>query len=360
MLIFFGIILFLLLVVAHEYGHFLVAKRNGVEVEEFGIGFPPKLYGKTIGKGIFRSFYTINLLPLGGFVRLKGESSSDKRKGSFGAANLWVKTKITLAGVVVNILLAVLIFTIVGLVNVPVAIPNQFHIASDTQVIRDDVVITAVEPGSPAEKAGLEVNDIVTSVNNKDIETAAELPKVLAPEAGKTVAISYRTGTGDLKQTQAKLNAKNSEQGLLGVAPRDIVEHRYTWSAPIFGIVFTAQLFWFTLVSLSGMIGSLFMGNIAAAGQDVGGPVLIVYIMSQMESFSLLAFLIGTISVALALFNALPLPALDGGRIALTAFFELINKPLSERTENMVHGSGFILLLGLSLLITIQDIMRIF
>ena len=82
-----GIILFISLVVLHEYGHFLVAKKNGVEVEEFGIGFPPKLFGKKMGKGIFEGYYTINLLPLGGFVKLKGENDADKRKGSLGAAS---------------------------------------------------------------------------------------------------------------------------------------------------------------------------------------------------------------------------------------------------------------------------------
>jgi len=359
MLIFFGILLFLFLVIAHEYGHFLVAKRNGVEVEEFGIGFPPKLFGKTIGKGIFRSYYTINLLPLGGFVRLKGESSADKRKGSFGAASLWVKTKITLAGVVVNALLAVIIFTVVGLINVPVIIPDQFAIASDTHVIRDDVVVAQVEPNSPAEKAGLKVDDVILKVNDQIIENAKDLPLVLSDKVGQVVTIEYKNKKGISKETKAHLNAKKSDAGLLGVAPRDVVEHRYTWSAPIFGLVFTAQLFWFTLVGLAGMIGSLFAGDAATASQSVGGPVLIVYIMSQMESLSLVAFLVGTISVALSVFNALPLPALDGGRIALTAFYALIKRPLSERVENWVHGTGFILLMGLALLITFLDISRI-
>ena len=125
-----AILFFVILVVIHEYGHYLVARRNGVEAEEFGIGFPPKIWGKKMGRGIFRTYYSINSLPLGGFVKLKGESDEDTAKGSYGAASFWVKTKIILAGVLVNFFAAILIFTILAMIGMPKMVDDQFSLDS--------------------------------------------------------------------------------------------------------------------------------------------------------------------------------------------------------------------------------------
>lgn len=361
MLIAFGIFLFLLLVVVHEYGHFLVAKRNGVEVEEFGVGFPPKLFGKTLGKGIFRSYYTVNLLPLGGFVRLKGENSSDKRKGSFGAASLWAKAKIALAGVVANLVLAMVLFTIVGFIRMPVIIDDQFNISSDTTSLRDDVVVTFVGENSPAEKAGLKPESILVSIAGKQLENSDELAPLTEKNAGNEVQIVTKSTEDAREETiNVTLNESNTDnQGYLGVATQDVVEERYSWSAPIVGAVFTFQILQETAVQLFGALTALFAGNTSEASASVGGPVLIVYLLSQIESISMIIFIMGTISVALAFFNVLPLPALDGGRIAVTAAFELFKKPLTERVENMIHGAGFAALLALAALITYVDFSRI-
>ena len=362
MLIAFGILLFLMLVVVHEYGHFLVAKRNGVDVEEFGVGFPPKLFGKTMGKGIFKSYYTINLLPLGGFVRLKGESSEDKREGSFGAASLKAKAKIAFAGVVANTILAAILFTIVGLIRMPVILDNQFSIKSDIKTLRDDVLVTFVGKDSPAEKAGLKKNSILLSVAGQNIENTKNLQPITKQNAGKQVAVAYKESADSKQQeTTVQLNEGNKDgQGYLGVATQDQIEERYTWSAPITGAVFTAQVFKETGVQLFNALSALFAGDTKTAGAGVGGPVLIVYILSQIESATMIIFIMGTISVAVALFNVLPLPALDGGRIFVTAIFKFFKKPLTEKTENLIHGSGFAVLLALAAVITFADISKIF
>ncbi len=360
MLIALGIFLFLMLVVAHEYGHFLVARRNNVEVEEFGIGFPPRIAGKILGKGIFRAFYTINLLPLGGFVRLKGESSSDKRTGSFGATSLWVKTKIILAGVVANFVMAILLFSFVGFVRMPIVINNQFHIESDTKILQDDVLISYVGNNTPADKAGLKAEDKIISINGVKINKSDQVSVVTEKNAGKLVEIKYFDRSNQLKSVAVELNKDNkNNSGYLGVATQDNIQHQYTWSAPIVGLVFSGQLFLETLTRLGSLVISPFTGNTANASAELGGPVLIVYILTKIESLSLIVFLMGTISIALAVFNALPLPALDGGRLAVTAIFQWLKKPLTEKTENTIHGTGFAALMLLAILVTYLDITRI-
>src|SRR5665213_1106258 len=127
-----GIILFIGLVVVHEYGHFIVARRNGVEVEEFGIFFPPRLYKRRTKGGWL---FTINAIPLGGFVRLKGEHDSDTKPGTFGAASLWVKSKIMAAGVAMNLLTALVMLTILAVIGMPKLIPNQFTVNRDTRLL---------------------------------------------------------------------------------------------------------------------------------------------------------------------------------------------------------------------------------
>jgi regulator of sigma E protease len=156
LLLIIGLLLFVGLVVVHEFGHFIMAKRNGVEVEEFGIGFPPRAKTLKIKNG---TRYTLNWLPLGGFVKLKGEHDSDTEPGTFGAASLWAKTKIMAAGVVMNLLAAFVLLALLAAVGIPRLLDNQFTVKNDTKIIRQDVYIGYVEPGSPAEKAGLAVKD---------------------------------------------------------------------------------------------------------------------------------------------------------------------------------------------------------
>lgn len=156
-----GLVLFISLIVVHEYGHFIAARRGGVEVEEFGIFFPPRLLARKMRGGWL---FSLNAIPLGGFVKLKGEHDSDTEPGSFGAANLWVKTKIMAAGVVMNLVAALLLFTLVALVGMPKLVDNQFTVKSDTQLVSHQILAGYIEPGSPAAKAGLESRDVLNDI----------------------------------------------------------------------------------------------------------------------------------------------------------------------------------------------------
>lgn len=368
-MLFWGIILFVLLVVVHELGHFLAAKRNGVEVEEFGIGFPPKLFGKKMGKGIMESYYTFNLLPLGGFVKLKGENSSDKRKGSFGAAPYRSQVIITVAGVLMNFVAAWVLLSIVAAVRMPQVIPNQFKINSATTVIEEHVDVLAVAEESPADRAGITADTSITSVANQPVNNLNDVNRLVEENAGQTVPVET-VKTSDLRQAVADPEvtahfvslAQDPADGesYLGVGLGYVHDERTAWyAAPLVGAGLTAQFTWETLVLLGDLLTSPFNGTVAEASQGVTGPVGIFSIINNIESFTILLFVGGLISLSLGVMNILPIPALDGGRLAVTGIFKLLKKPLTEKTENAIHGTGMAVLLLLIILITIADVNRI-
>ncbi|HEX8348896.1 MAG TPA: site-2 protease family protein, partial [Hymenobacter sp.] len=211
LLFIFGLILFIGLVVVHEFGHFIMARRNGVEIEEFGIGFPPRLWKKRIHskKGDYN--FTINLLPLGGFVKMKGEHDSDTEKGTFGAANTWAKTKIMAAGVVMNLITAFLLLTLLAAIGMPKIIDNQYTVPADTKTVKNDIIISFVEKDSPASKAGLQQGDMLEDIKlagtDADasvprLEDSSDLPKLTKLFAGKKVELTYARD-GQIKQGTA-------------------------------------------------------------------------------------------------------------------------------------------------------------
>lgn len=355
-----GLLLFGLLVVVHELGHFIVARRNGVEVEEFGIGFPPKIWGKTLGRGIWRTHYTINLLPLGGFVRLKGENEADKRSGSFGATSFWAKTKITLAGVAMNYIVAVILLSIVAAIRLPVLFDGQFTVASDTTTLRREVVVAVVAEDSAAETAGLEPGDIIQAFNGVGLTSGEQLAELTRTHAGQTVSLRF-VREAETREARATLAAQPADgESYLGVGPHDVIERRVGWSAPIVGFVVTNQFAAETLRLLGSAVADLVRGDTAAASAGVTGPVGIVGILREISSIAQLLLITGAISLSLAVMNALPIPALDGGRLALSGIFKLLKKPLTARVENAVHTAGFVVLIGLVVLISIVDVKRFF
>lgn len=362
-----GVILFVGLVVIHELGHFLIARRNGVEVEEFGIGFPPraKILAKKEG-----TIYSLNWLPIGGFVKLKGEHDESTEPGSFGAAKIGAKVRIILAGVIMNFLAAAFLLTLVALMGMPKAdlksLPfydrNQFSLPSDTIIINSQVLVGVIE-NSPAAKAGLKSGDQIITIAETPITKAEKLPSVTESYKGQTVNITYRRDNGPEQIARATLNEERSEEtGHLGVVPVNSETFRATWSAPIVGLITAAQ---YTDVSFRGLgyvVQNLFAGETEVAQEAVGGPVAIFKTLSDVSSSGLpsVLFLIALVSISLAVMNSLPIPALDGGRLFVTLLFRALNKPLTKPAEDLIHGIGFLFLMGLIILITIIDIRRFF
>ncbi|MBP7807108.1 site-2 protease family protein [Candidatus Saccharibacteria bacterium] len=370
-LLVFGLLMFVALVVVHEWGHYIAARRNGIEVEEFGIGFPPK--AKTITKRHGTEF-TLNWLPLGGFVKLKGEHDADTEPGTYGAARLPAKVKVMLAGVGMNLLVAFVLLTILAVTGMPKIIDNQFTVSSDTQIISQDVLVGAVADDSPAAKAGLEQDDELVSVGAPGqtpvvVVSSSEFPGVTRQFAGQTVEVMYvrdgeqRVASATLESAAAVEASRSTDdpKGYLGIIPSDYVIQRSTWSAPVVAVGFIGQATVQTLDGLGSALGNLFTGNAAKAGEQVSGPVGIFGVLKRGSELGLgfVLMIIALISLTLAIMNALPIPALDGGRLFVTLLYRALRKPLTPKAEERIHGTGFALLMILFLVITIVDVKRL-
>lgn len=385
-----GLVLFIGLVVVHELGHFIVARRNGVEAEEFGLGFPPRIWKKRIKSKRGDYDFSINLLPLGGFVKLKGEHDTDTEHGSFGAATVWVKTKIMVAGVAMNFVVAFLLLIVVALLGMPKLVHNQFTVSSDTKIVKNDVYVGYVEPKSPAEHAGLRSTDRLigykVSQNSAEhtFKMATELPKLTQKYAGKTVTFVLLRDKKQIERTVtlrsdadvAASKKTDNPKGHLGIAPSELTLQRSTWSAPVVagGLMgqfsaLTLQGLGKALAGLGGIVSGAVTGNTQArqaaqteASSQVSGPVGIFFVLKSgsILGYQYMLFIIAIISLTLAIMNILPIPALDGGRTWLMLISRAFKRPLSNRTEELVNATGFFLLIGLIILISFVDVRRFF
>lgn len=360
-----GLIILVLLVVIHELGHGIVARRNGVVVEEFGIGFPPRAWGKKIKQSVLGKnvLVSLNWLPLGGFVKLQGEHDSASSKGDYGAATYWQKTKILLAGVVMNWAAAIVIFTILALVGLPKILPNQFSVASDTVTTVEPLRLGGIEAGSPAQKAGMKVGDEVLLVGDRDVRSAQELAEATKLHKGKKTTITYSRDDQEFTVPVTLRGSVADGQGFLGVSTTQrLSEIRATWSAPIVGVVTTVQLTAETFKSLGTLVADVSKGDVETASEKVSGPVGILgVIFPQMQQAGIkpLLLLTGIISLSLAVMNILPIPALDGGRWFTMTVFKLLRKPLTKEREEKIQTVGFLALMGLIVLVTIADVGKI-
>lgn len=399
-----GLLLFVGLVVVHEFGHFIMARRNGVEIEEFGIGFPPRIWKKRIKSAKGDYDFTINLLPLGGFVKMKGEHDSDTIPGTFGAASLGAKTRIMAAGVVMNLLTAFVLLTLLALIGMPKLIDNQFTVKSDTKIVKNEIIIGDVEKNSPASKAGIKQSDHLQNITQSSVSyiecakrsdakmcggpqsltSSKDLTARTKQFAGKPVVLDI-TRQGEPVQLKTTLRSTaevaaskktNNPKGYLGVYPTDFTLQRSTYTAPIVAgglikqfTVLTVQGLGKAIAGLGKLIAGAATGNSTArsngqkaASQQVSGPVGIFVILKDGSTlgYQFMLLIIAIISLTLAIMNILPIPALDGGRLWLTLATRGLGRPISQEKEELINASGFIGLLLLIVLITIVDIKRFF
>ncbi len=373
-----GLLILVVLVVVHELGHAIVARRNGVVVEEFGIGFPPRAWEKKLKNGVL---LTINWLPIGGFVKLQGEHDAADKKGDYGHASLWSKTKILLAGVVMNWLVAAVLLTVLAVTGLPKLIPNQFMVASDTSIDAQPAQVATVTDGLPAATAGVQKGDTLISFAGEPLSDATKLADLAKENSGKTVPLVYQRD-GVEQTAYVKIRSSNDDKkGYLGLASSQRTMYRSTWSAPVVGVALTGQLTAYTLESLGTMLVKFVTGiiqkisfssetreegsaNLNAVSANVGGPIAILGVLfpaAVADGPSSLVLAAALISLTLAVMNLLPIPALDGGRWFVTMLYRVVlRRPLTKEKEEAIHGTGFMVLLGLILLVTIADIGKLF
>lgn len=357
LLVFFLILSILILV--HEFGHFIVAKKNGVLVEEFGFGLPPRLFGKKIGETV----YSINALPFGGFVKVLGEEEHELakkkvspalQKRTFVSKKPLVKIAIIAAGVIANFLLGWLVISYLFTRGVPVP--------------TDTVTVEKVAPGAPAQSAGIQKKDIVRAVtiySNQTItfpiKKTEDLIDISKKYAGERITLHLvRRG---MEKNISVVPRKNppSGQGALGVLiTTDFIIKKYPWySAPFFGLYESLKITRFMIAEIFKMVAKLV--TFQKATFDVAGPVGIAQITGKAVSagYDAVLQLLGILSFNLAIINIIPFPALDGGRLAFIVY-EWVSKrkinPMFEKKANLI---GFAILIGLIIVITIKDIARI-
>ena len=369
-----GLFILILLVIAHEFGHAVAAMRNGVVVEEFGIGFPPKAWSKKLKSGMILS---LNWLPLGGFVKLQGEHDAADKKGDYGSTTFWQKTRILLAGVAVNWVIAAILLTGLAFVGLPKVLPNQFTIPSDTTSISQPVEITDLLKGYPAEKSGMKVGDKIIRFAGQEVPTAEHLIEVSKQNKGKSVEVIY-TRQGVEYSTKVALKNTSTTVFGAGLGQRELI--KATWSAPIVGVVTTGQFSVVTVQGIGNLVGNLVSGLVSqlntnqavrnqanaelkSVGDNVAGPIGIlgtVFPAAQQAGLTQILFLTAIISVSLAVMNILPIPALDGGRWFTMALYRLFKKKLTREREEKIQQIGFSIIMILVILVTFADVTKLF
>lgn len=355
------IITLLVLVLIHEFGHFIMAKRFGIKVEEFGFGIPPRVWGKKIGETI----YSINWLPFGGFVKLLGEDEVDmvtinreKESRDFRAKPVNQRIIVVVAGVTMNLILAwVLFYTVI--------ISQNFKIIYPT--LSPAVYIAKVEQDFPAQKAGLKVGDKLVAVDNQELGDIEQARNLIKSKGEKLLTLTLADRDGN-NPRQVEVTPKKTESGdvLIGVIFSPIPFREYTsFTEKTFsGITYSWDITRVTFAGLGGILLELFYGNFGQISKSVAGPVGLAVVTNDILSLGWMAVLpyiwfVGVISLTLAIFNVLPIPALDGGRLLFLVIEAITRRKVREDVERMVHQVGFIILLALILLITFSDIRKL-
>ena len=380
---FFTIIIFILilglLIFVHELGHFIMAKRAGIRVEEFGFGFPPRILGKKIGE----TTYSLNLLPIGGFVKIYGEEGEGRDDAySFASKSIGRRAIIISAGVAMNLVLAAMLLSLGHWVGLPSIIDDEVI----GNLNNPRVQIIQIASSSPAEEAGMKIGDTIKSVilraepeesrGKSDKSTGSftdvhddvvivskvkEVQNFIERHKGQEIVLVIQRGGEVLEKTLKPRENPPAGEGPLGVVlARTAIVSSPWYQAVIKGISSTINLIFAMITSLFGLLWNLVMtGRLAV---EIAGPVGIFMLTGQAAKLGLIYLLQFTalLSINLAIINILPFPALDGGRLLFLVIEKIKGSPVSQKIEKIVHTAGFILLILLMLAVTWRDVVKLF
>lgn len=363
-----SVILFLLvlfvLVLVHEWGHFIAAKKTGMRVDEFGIGFPPKLYGRKKGE----TEYTLNALPIGGFVRIYGENKEEMTDETgttdsdraFSARPKWAQAIVLLAGVTMNVLFAWLLFTIVLMVGVPTAVEE--NVATDAA----ELYVAGVLPDSPAAEVlpvGAVITEVTTAETTLSEPSPSEFSEFVVTHAPDPLSVTY------VYQEETKTVAITPVQGVAEDDPERYIigtslAYVETVSRPIHiavrdGFIATTDGLQAITVGLWTLLHDAVVGE--ADFSAVAGPVGIVGMVDDAAALGVIALFSFTaiISLNLAVINLLPFPALDGGRLLFVAIEAITRREIPPVWAGWLNAAGFLILMLLMVAVTYNDIVRL-
>lgn len=362
--IFLFILILLVLVIVHEFGHFIVAKWTGMRVDEFAFGFPPKVFGKKFGE----TTYVINALPLGGYVSIWGENGSEEDKKengakahprAFGNRPWWAQLLVLVAGVTMNMLLALFIFIFISFGEVTVTADDEIYGSR----IKDAVLmVTDVSKSSPASMAGIVPGSILTKVTNNgkiaDITNATSLIKFIGTYPNTPFTITFISPDKQEKSTTiAAVYGIVPDKKALGIGLETVGKVDTTFlEAVSLGFARTVDITLLTVEGLVSVVTSAFRGS--SVLESLSGPIGIAKIVGQTSEYGYAAVLtlVAVLSINLAIFNILPLPALDGGRIVVVLIETISRRKIPFKYYSWVNVVGFLLLMLLLVIVTINDI----
>jgi len=358
------LVILVALVVIHEFGHFVVARRSGVTVHEFGIGFPPR--AKVLGTDSKGTTYTLNWLPIGGFVKLEGEEGESDDPKAFVRKPLRTRLTILLAGVAMNLFLAFLIFTGIAMFADPIAHVRIGEVQSNTPAemagLKGGNVIGTTSEGDPIWD---ETGDVIIAIDGRSfpifdsVESPTPSLAYLRAHAGQQVTLTVRSADGTVREVPVTLRVPEPGQGALGIIVHPTLVQEEVSRGPLEAIVIGAQRTFQAATLVLRGLGELItnIGN-----PPVSGPVGIVDTIGQVRAIGapiFMVYLIGLLSANLAVVNALPFPPLDGGRVAVALIQKASGNRVSESAERLVYMTGFILLMLLLVYVTFFDIQRL-
>lgn len=341
-----------LLVFVHELGHFVIAKRAGMKVEEFGFGFPPRMFGFKRGETV----YSVNWIPLGGFVRILGEDGGSEDPRSFGQGKFWPRFSVLIAGVVMNFILGwFLIFLGFWIIGSPIEVGEGVDVGR-ANITNPQLSVIAVQSNTPADVAGFRPGDIILSVDGREFMKVEDLIEYTKSRSGQKVIYKLKRGQEVLSREAIPRPNPPTGEGPLGFAPALLANA--TYSLP--------QALSLSFVSFSERVmgiflafGALFKGLFTTGKliEGLSGPVGIAVLTRDFTRLGIvyLTQFAAVLSINLGIINAFPFPALDGGRV-LFLVIEKIRGAKSIKWEKIANAVGFMLLMLLMVAITYRDV----
>ncbi len=361
------VIVLLVLVLSHEFGHFIAAKKAGIRVDEFSFGFPPRIFGKKIGE----TTYSLNLLPLGGYVKIFGENPDEDSingpdsKRSFINKPKYIQAIVLLSGVLMNLLVAFILLSVGFMSGLPTSLSS---VPEGYNIDNHNLTVTSVVKNSPSDIAGLKTGDILVMLETDNIKTESLeskegpiLVQSFIKENGKEEILVSVVRGDELKQFSVTpaFNAENNP--VIGIS-MDIIGklklpfHLAMWE----GLKLTGDVFWGTIIGFFNLIRDAFIGQ--ASISSLTGPVGIVGVIGDAASFGFVYLLSFTalISINLAVINLIPFPALDGGRLIFLLIEKIKGSRIKPQISNWINAAGFLILMILMVFITYHDILKLF